>query len=65
MIQNILNWVFTVVGNFLLKTAVSFLESKWPGLTPIIDKILALLGQNVPPAALALHLDQFVIPKKV
>lgn len=63
MVQSILNWIFGWVGSFLLSAAVKFLESKWPGIKPVIDQILAFLGQNVPASVIQAHLNLLHVPK--
>ncbi len=56
MLNSIVGWLLGKAGSWLLNIAVNFLEGKWPGLKPIIDQILAWLGQGVTPAQITEHL---------
>jgi len=62
MINSILSWIFGKLGGWLLNFAVGLLEKQWPGIKPIIDKILEWLGAQVPPPVIQAHLDAFKHP---
>lgn len=49
-------WLMGKVGSAILSFAVTFLEGKFPGLTPIINQIMTWLGMGVPASQIATHL---------